>query len=144
MKLQTKLDETDKLLKSIKDNLPELDDLLKSTDAEEDMVYRFYHQSFKVYRAQRHTLNIVTKLQTLAPHLPLNDWFMQIVRDGTGREFKAEDNVNWTAVTRPIVEAFHHARYFLEMAYKYGKELETAPNLMDSGWAAVLYLFNLR
>jgi hypothetical protein len=27
-------------------------------------------------------------------------------------------------VTRPIIEAFTHARYFLEMAVKYGAELD--------------------
>jgi hypothetical protein len=47
-------------------------------------------------------------------------------------------------VTRPFVEAFFHARYFLAMAVKYGRELEFPPALMPSGWAAVLYLFDLR
>jgi hypothetical protein len=46
--------------------------------------------------------------------------------------------------TRPIVEAFFHARYFLEMAVRYGKELATAPCLLPSGWASLLYLYGLR
>jgi len=32
----------------------------------------------------------------------------------------------------------------LDYAIKYGRELETAPRMLPSGWAAVLYLFNLR
>ena len=110
----------------------------------EDPVYRFYHQSFKVYWLQECTREIVKHLQALAPHLKLNSWFMNIVDQGTGKEFRPEDNANWLAVTRPILEAYFHARYFLEMACKYGRELKSPPEILPSGWAAVLYLFNLR
>jgi hypothetical protein len=54
-----------------------------------------------------------------------------------------EDNQNWLAVTRPIVEAFFHARFFLEMAVKYGRELDSACSL-PTGWAAFLHLYDLR
>ena len=54
------------------------------------------------------------------------------------------DNDRWLAATRPIVEAFFHARYFLEMVVKYGKELKSPPAVLPSGWAAVLCLFNMR
>jgi hypothetical protein len=46
--------------------------------------------------------------------------------------------------TRPILEAFFHARYFLEMAVKYGGRLSVAPRVMPSGWAALLSLYGLR
>jgi hypothetical protein len=46
--------------------------------------------------------------------------------------------------TRPILEAYQHAKYFLEMAVKYGSQLERPPNLLPSGWAAVLHLYGLR
>jgi hypothetical protein len=68
---------------------------------------------------------------------------MEIVRDGTGKTFKTQDNEKWLAVTRPIVEAFFHARFFLEMAVIYGRELET-PRTLPTGWAAFLYLYDLR
>src|SRR5947208_12704377 len=110
----------------------------------EDPIYRFYHQSFKVYALQEQTVRIVGALQSLAPDRPLNAWFRQIVGEGTGRTFRPEDNKNWTAITRPILEAFFHARFFLEMAVKYGRELEHPPRLLPSGWAAFLYLYNLR
>ncbi|MGZ5544922.1 MAG: hypothetical protein ACXWIU_09620 [Limisphaerales bacterium] len=58
--------------------------------------------------------------------------------------FSSEHNEIWLETTRPIVEAFFHARYFLEMAVNYGRELEYPPHVMPSGWAAFLYLYNLR
>jgi hypothetical protein len=100
-------------------------------------------QSFKVFGLQQTTEEIVKQLHGVAPHLPLNDWFLEIVKQGTGKEFTMADNDNWLAATRPIVEAFFHAPYFLEMACKYGRELKEAPDIMPSGWAAVLYLYNL-
>ena len=44
----------------------------------------------------------------------------------------------------PIVEAFFHAKYFLEMAVRYGRTLESPPRKLPSGWAAFLYLYDLR
>ena len=74
----------------------------------------------------------------------LDGWFEGIVAEGTGRVFDMSHNDDWLRHTRPIVEAFFHARYFLEMACRYGKELEHPPTLVPSGWAAVLYLYGLR
>lgn len=135
------------LLKNLRAQLPVLEELFERCSGSwgyEDPVYRFYHQSFKVYNLQRQTLEIVAKLQALAPSVPLNEWFMRIVREGTGKTFTIEDNKNWPAVTRPIVEAFFHARYFLEMALKYGSEPQVPSERLPSGWAALLYLYNLR
>jgi hypothetical protein len=144
MNLKTIQAEEIKLLQNLKDNMRSLEQLLEATDDREDAVYRFYHQSFKVYGTQSYTEAIVAKLQSLAPHLPLNTWFMEIVGQGTGRDFSISDNQNWPVVTRPMLEAFFHARYFLEMACKYGKELESPPQPMPSGWAGLLYLYDLR
>ena len=83
-------------------------------------------------------------LQDLAPHLPLNPWFTQIVDEGGAGQFSREVNERWLEATRPILEAFFHARYFLEMVYRYGKELNEPPDSLPSGWAAVLYLYRLR
>ena len=71
--------------------------------------------------------------------------FEEIYRVGaTGEEFDREHNREWTKHTRPMLEAFFHARFFLEMAVKYGKSLESPPSLMPSGWAALLCLYGLR
>ena len=141
-------DEAALLLKHIKEQLPELVKLLATADDHwvfEDGVYRFYHQSFKVHdRLQPITLEITQALQKLLPGHPLNDWFSQIVIAGTREKFTPDHNRNWTKHTRPIVEAFFHAHFMLKMVCKYGRELSEPPQMLPSGWAAVLYLFNLR
>lgn len=136
-----------KLLRNIKQQLPKLEELLARVEGHwgmEDGFYRFYHQSFKVYHLQHETEEIRQALRDLLPDRSMNRWFSEIVTQGTGREFEMAHNQDWLRQTRPIVEAFFHAHYFLKMAVKYGKELETAPDCLPSGWAAVLYLFNLR
>jgi len=136
-----------KLLTIIKEALPQLEELWEQANSHwgyEDPVYRFYHQSFKVYQLQNQTAQIVDALQELAPHLPLNSWFRQIVDEGAAEQFSMEVNQRWMEATRPILEAFFHARYFLEMVCKYGKELEEPPDSLPSGWAGVLELYGLR
>ena len=130
----------ERLLANLKASLTALKALLRENDDHwgyEDRVYRFYHQSFKVYAMQ-------DALEALAPDLALNPWFTQIVAEGTGKSFELGHNKRWLEVTRPIVEAFFHARFFLDMAARYGKELEAPPTLLPSGWAAFLYLYQLR
>jgi hypothetical protein len=136
-----------KLLMHIQTALPKLEALLGQFTSDwgyEDPVYRFYHQSFKIYGLQGSTKKIVAELQALAPDRSLNQWFLQIVKDGTEKTFEPEHNRRWLEVTRPILEAFFHARYFLEMAVRYGRELEYPPRSLPSGWAALLYLYDLR
>lgn len=135
------------MFRNLKVSLPALEVVLDACHNHwgyEDHVYRFYHQSFKVYGLQETTTAIVAVLQALAPERKLNDWFVQIVKDGTGKVFEPAHNQRWLEVTRPIVEAFFHARYFLEMGVRYGKELEAPPRMLPSGWAAFLYLYELR
>ncbi len=135
------------LLASIKAALPALKKLLAECNGHwcyEDGVYRFYHGSFKVYHLQQSTEEIVAALRALAPERPLNETFLQIVADGTGKIWEQSHNQQWEEITRPILEAFFHARYFLEMVVRYGKELKAPPAMMPSGWAAVLYLYGLR
>jgi hypothetical protein len=134
------------LLVSLRRDREELAKLLSECSSHwgyEDHIYRFYHQSFKVYGLQGSTQSIVQRLQALAPDRPLNSWFLQIVEAGTGKTFKYEDNSRWTEVTRPILEAFFHARFFLEMAVRY-TDLPEPPQMLPSGYAALLYLFGLR
>lgn len=135
------------LLESIHKNLPALTKLLESCSDHwgyDDPIYRFYYQSYKVYHLQEMTTKIVSQLQALAPGRGMDKWFLAIVKEGTGKKFTTKHNENWLKHTRPIVEAFFHARYFLEMAVKCGRELEAPPEMMPSGWAALLCLYNLR
>lgn len=135
------------LLRTAKKSLPQLKKLLIKMSSHwdyEDSIYRLYHQSCKVYALQENTQKIVSALQALAPHLQLNADFINIITDGTGKKFDITHNKDWLHHTRPIVEAFFHAKYMLEMVCKYAKELSAPPQMLPSGWASVLYLYNLR
>jgi len=135
------------LLQAIKEQQKELDALLLECFGHwtyEDYIYRFYHQSFKVYGLQGRTTKIVEALQGLLPEVELNSWFQKILDEGTGKKFEDGHNQRWAEETRPLLEAFFHARYFLEMACKYGRELDEPPQMLPSGWAGLLYLYNIR
>lgn len=136
-----------RLLAALKDRLPALETLREEVSGHwgyEDPVYRFYHQSFKVYFVQGATEQMVRELRRLLPGRGLNRWFEEIVASGTGKRFEIGHNDRWLEHTRPLLEAFFHARYFLEMACRYGRELDEAPRTLPSGWAALLYLYDLR
>lgn len=138
----------EELLCNIHKRLPVLEELLSEVTshwAEEDAFYRYYHGSSKVYRLQYHTTKIVEALKLLAPeNRPLNGQFLKIISEGTGREFEISDNEEWDAHTLPILQGFYHARFMLKYVCKYGRELTQAPQMLPSGWAAVLYLYHLR
>lgn len=133
------------LLRRIKANLPSLRDLLaRSSDRSyEDPIYRFYHHSYKVFGLQNRTEETVAALRNLLPQRNLNPLFLEIVAQGTGRVFSIDQNADWPRHTRPILEAFFHARYFLEMAVRY-EALPEPPRPLPSGWAALLCLYGLR
>ena len=137
------------LLNNIKLKLPELEKLLREMNSHwyyEDSIYRFYYQSFKVYNLQNETKKIVDALRAIAPEgQNFCKEFREIIESGAGgKRFEPEHNENWTYHTRVFVEAFLHAKFFLEMSVKYGKELKEPPDMLPSGWAALLCLYNLR
>jgi hypothetical protein len=136
-----------RLLANIKLHLSQLEALLARAASHweyEDYVYRFYHQSYKVFGVQSMTTAIVTALRELLPDAAMNEDFLAIVADGTGRVFTTEANATWVSSTRPLLEAFFHAHFMLEMVVKYGRSLDDPAELLPSGWAAVLYLYGLR
>lgn len=137
------------LLANIKAKLPELKGLLAQANfLYVDAIYRFYHHSFKIFNLQEFTIEIVNTLRELGPekskYTKLNEDFMSIYHEGVGKTFSNFDNQRWLYSTRPIVEAFTHAKYFLEMAIRSAEELEIAPNSLPSMWAGVLYLYDMR
>lgn len=130
-------------LKQRKAVLQELWEELNGHWGYEDGFYRFYHGSFKVYRVQSLTEKAVKFLRELLPERELNESFMAIIHEGTGKEFEVAHNREWLKQTRPILEAFAHAHYMVEMALRYA-ELPEPPQPMPSGWAGLLYLYDLR
>jgi len=84
---------------ALKRELPRLEEVLAEAGSQwrcEDSVYRFYHQSFKVYRLQSYTLDMVAALRSLAPERELHPYFAEILAAGTGIEFVPEHNDRWT------------------------------------------------
>ena len=142
---------TTKLLANLKTAMPKLEELQQEVVrewCEEDGIYRFYHHSFKVFgRLQPVTCEIFEAFKQLLPDHRINHEFALIINEGLSKHFDmAVTNANWLRECRPVLEAFFHAKYFLEQAIKYGKSLEEADlqNVLPSGWAAFLYLFDLR
>lgn len=139
------------LLPRIKAKLPELEHWLGDRDlarGEENGVYRFYHQSHKVFYLQDATVAGFKLIEEIGGEADQPCfWYTDIVKEGTGREMGERTNENWLAETRPILEAFWHTKYFIQMMVEYGRKLEPSDTIlhgMDYGWAAVLYLFELR
>ena len=134
------------LLERLKQHKIELTEMLGEMSSHwnyEDHFYRFYHGSWKVYGTQMTTERAVKLLRELLPERELNRKFEDIIRDGTGKEFQPEHNCAWARHTRPILEAFAHAKFMVEMAVRYAA-LPDTPIPMPSGWAALLYLYDLR
>jgi hypothetical protein len=130
----------------IREHLPALRALLdKVNNTYEDSVYRFYHQSFKVYHLRELVQEVESALNNLKPdpRLELNAYLAEIFKHARDiGAWESDHNGDWLAHTMPILDAFFHAKYFLEMLIKYSAIEPT--NLLPSGWAAVLYLFYLR
>lgn len=144
---QSRFQRNQALLAAVKANLPQLESLLSEFLYEyEDRVYRFYHQSFKVYSLQNYTLKAREVFKTIADatNSQLCGVFEEIVAGGTDVEFEMDHNKDWLLQTRPIVEAFLHAKYFLEMMVKSAREIDSVPTVLPSGWAAILELYQQR
>lgn len=139
-----------KLLREIKTRLEALREISLKVDSHwggEDGFYRFYHGSMKVYWVQKLTDLMVREFSEIgrgAGVEKLNEQFLEVIGEGTGKTFDLSHNQDWGTHTRPILEAFFHAREMLRNMIKYGQALDSAPRCLPSGWAATLYLYNLR
>ena len=137
----------DTLLTASRLALPDLEALLE-TILEDwnhwDGIYRFYHQSFKVYHLQALTLRISDALQALMPGREMNGLFQQVLTAGTGREFHNSDNRAWVPETLPVTAAYLHAKTFLEVAIRCAKTYDHVESSLPSDLALFLYLFDLR
>jgi hypothetical protein len=132
------------LLNEIKNRLAELEALhQRCKEWDEDAVYRFWHHSYKVYNLQKLTTDIIVALRSLSTR-EIDPWFEEIIRRGTNKQWEQAHNDRWLEEAEPIVSAYFHAKYFLDMVCKYGQQLEQAPQLLPSGWAAILELYGLR
>jgi hypothetical protein len=142
-----RLERDQMLLEILKRDLPRLEELLgRMRDWYIDRMYRFYYQSFKVYDMQEFTMEAVALLRAIGTEVnqPLHRWFEEIVAEGTGKAFEFEHNQDWLRHTRPIVEAYWHALYFVEMMVLCARTMDRAESVLPSEWAAVLSLYGMR
>lgn len=135
------------MLANIKSNIDVVESLAGSfRKSEPEFIYRFYHQSFKVYGYKHLIKYSVDFYEKISPESrPLNAWFKSIVDDGLAREFDSDaTNQNWLQEVQPLLEAFWHSKYFSEQMLSVALTLDTAPEILPFDWAAVLYLYDLR
>jgi hypothetical protein len=89
------------------------------------------------------TVTAARLLRELLPDWPLNVALERILRSGTGHAFDRTHNREWKRHTRPILEACLHTRFMIDIAVCYSA-LTEPPRPLLSGYAALLYLFDLR
>ncbi len=135
------------LLQNIKDHRSEIEaqfDRFKK--AEPDLIYRFYHQSFKAFGMVDMIRDANKLFSDLAPESTfLNNWYVQITRTALTKRFEGSyTNQHWMETMLPVTQAFWQDKYFLEQMLIAADELDEAPQILPSGWAAVLYLYDLR
>jgi hypothetical protein len=134
------------LMLRIKENLGDLKIILKEVKGHwhyEDYIYRFYHRSFKVQGIKSDTKRILEALMKLQDSKDgMDAQYTTIVKEGLV-DIETDINDEWDKA-RKWVEAFLHSKYFLEMVVKYGEEYDAVPQMLDSGFAAVLELYNIR
>lgn len=136
-----------KLLSEIKSHRETLASIHRSiVGIEPELVYRYYHQSFKVFMFKEIIQFTKKTFEDLSPDAkPLNDWFLAVVDYALEAEFNNETtNKNWLLETRPILEALWHCKFFVEQMLSSADSLEEAPKMLPYDWAAVLYLYNIR
>lgn len=135
------------LVTNLTDQLPDLialrDRIAEWTDAK--CVYRFLHQSFKVFEVQSATADIIAAFERLAPTgVPFsNDWARHILDAGVGHTFTLAANRDWLATTLPIVNGYQFARHLLDVTID-AADTATGEGLLSQAWATVLYLYGLR
>lgn len=134
------------LLVNIKSEKDTIDKLVSSFEkSEPEFIYRFYHQSFKVFGYKELIRYTVQFLEKLAPESSsLNDWYRGIIDLGLDKDFNDSTNDNWLNETQPLLEAFWHTKFFVKQMKSSVERLETAPETLPYDWAAVLYLYDLR
>jgi predicted Ser/Thr protein kinase len=143
-------DEREKLIVVLADNLrakrAELEALLARINRDyEDLVYRFYHGSFKAFGMQEETQEIAAAFRSVAPEGRAFCWmFTELLAAGTGRKFTDETNGRWMEEVAPIAAAYLHARFLLEMATKVAADANPDCGTIGYPWATILSLFNLR
>ena len=115
----------DILIKNIKENREKIKEVyVRLSRFENYAVNRFYFQSVHVMQIEEQTEMAVELIKSLLPSATLNDWFTQIISDGTGKEFSDAWNYDWPKYTRSIMEAFFHIKHFVDLIYSVSENVD--------------------
>jgi hypothetical protein len=140
-----------RLLGNIKNNLEGVDHCLgnfRNMWGYEDIMYRYFCGSFKVFGANNLTSEGFDLLKSLDPkdEKSLDEGYTCLVERALPIRFNLEMNKDWMASTAPIVNAFLQTQYFLEMTSRYGHSMQSEDlhGFLPSGWAALLILYKFR
>lgn len=144
---EEQLEKEKELIQSILEHKDEVYKLLEKAyhrfGGKEDMVYRFYHHSFKVYAVQNWTSEAYLLFRKFSSE-EMNDTFIRILREGTSKPFSMEHNGNWYEEAKPLLDSYLHMIHLMELVVKYGIEGTDKDRSGDPGWFTVLYLYRLR
>jgi hypothetical protein len=109
----------------------------------EDGFYRFYHGSIEVYRVQSLTEKAVKFLRGLLPERELNESFMAIIREGTGKEFERAHNRERLKHTPPFLKP-SLMRVTWSRWRCATRSCQSRRSRCRAGGAGLLYLYDLR
>jgi len=120
------------LLKNIKGDLRNLESMIKTAkDVEEEGFYRFYDGSYKATLIKYSTDDFLRALKRISPNSEnhFSDEFNYIIKQqekvDTSKTIRIIKNPQQEFL--PLFTAYSHAKYFIEMAIKYGRTLEEPP-----------------
>jgi hypothetical protein len=137
----------EKFLPTIREHLPALTALQNeaSEPVFSDMVYRYYHGSFKVWKAQPWVARCTMSFAAIFPEVPLNGLFCEILHAGLREVFHPAFNRTWSQHACQVLDAAMHTRVFLEAVNQVARSSEArVPEVLSPNWGLALYLWNLR
>ena len=102
---QEKHSKANRLLANIKDQVERIRSVYDHFEREEpDLVYRYYHQSYKVFIMAALIENADKLFKELAPEgVVVSDTYSEIAAGGIGKKFHDETNANWQTETLPMM-----------------------------------------
>jgi hypothetical protein len=76
---------------------------------------RYYSRSWNIYSSLKYTLDAAVLLDSLIPTLALKPEYATLVNRVIGKRFIPEVNLRWEEETKPILEAYSHTIYMLNL-----------------------------
>lgn len=131
----------------IRKQLPDLVGLSdeSSGPAFQDMIYRYYHGSFQVWKLQPWVGRCVLAFGAVFPGIPINGLYCEIVHSGLREILHSSFNRTWSQHARQVVDAALHTQLVLGAVVRIAKSTDQqVPQALSPDWGIALSLWNLR